>query len=192
MSIIPPETPVGRPKPYQMLVEEMLKAVDSMINEVEEQARKSRFNDLNFLIPFTVFFGAPLEKRLETAKQVINFIKESGAPPEALGSTVKEMMEAIKPQTTLSSQIIRSVTEVSENFIECLMELAKGVQGLYRLPQLHAYTHRIHEVVVQLSELTSYSGRRRVVLASPSSVYSHLVEVKAVLNMIYPYTLGAT
>ena len=192
MSIIPPEKPVGRPKPIQQLIEEMIKTTEAMIREVEPQAKNARFGDLNFLIPYTLFFGKPLARRLEEAKNLISFIKDAGAPPETMSGFIKELMESIKPQTTAGGQIIKAVTVVSDSFVEALGELIKGASYLRTRPIMDVYAGRIFEILIQFVELTGYIGSRRVIQASPNQVYSSLISILETLNIIYPFSLSST
>ena len=191
MSIVPPEAPVGKPKPMQALVEEMIKTVARMREEVEQVARKSRWDDLNFLIPFEVPAGRVLENRLRLVTTALAMMKEVGIGVEQLAATARAALEeAIKPRTTAQAGMVRPITPVSGDFVEGIMDLARWSNSLSMVPALRGYARRIIYDVMMLISLLTYRAGKPVLMMSPADAYSKLVAIEGILQFVHPLTLG--
>jgi len=191
MSVVPPEAPIGRPKPAQALVEEMLKTVRRMREEVEGVARESRWEDLNFLIPFEAPIARPLEARLKPVLTVISAMTGMGVPPDQLAPLVRSLAEEMfKARTTAQAGIVKPITPVSREFIDGLMGLARWSNALAMIPVFRGYMRRIQYDLVMLMSLTTYRSGKPVITMPPSEVYSKLVGIEGILQFMYPMTVG--
>jgi hypothetical protein len=190
MSIVPPEAPVGRPKPAQALVEEMITTVRRMRDEVEALAKNSRWEDLNFLIPFEAPAGRPFESRLETLTSLVETLRGIGVPPEQLAPFLRDNIQVLlTPRTTAQAMVVKPVTPVSRDFVDELMDLSRWCNKLATHPMFRAYARRVAGELMTLMSMVTYRGGKPVLLQSPSEVYSKLVAMEGVLQFLHPLTL---